>query len=207
MAERPETSEIELMRRVAAGDEHAFVEIYRQKQAAIFRFALHMGGSQVLAEDVTQEVFVALMAQASQYDPARGSLTGYLYGIARKHLLRHFRRRRAQLPIEEDSCGAPNSAPVVLAEHTDPLGQLSRDETIESVRRAILALPPRYREAVVLCELQEMGYEEAASLAGCAVGTIRSRLHRGRALLARKLKRPDPLPAASPKVKPKGCLA
>jgi RNA polymerase sigma-70 factor (ECF subfamily) len=206
MAERPETSEIELMRRVAAGDEHAFVEIYRQKQAAIFRFALHMGGSQVLAEDVTQEVFVALMAQASQYDPARGSLTGYLYGIARKHLLRHFRRWRSQLPIE-DSRGTTTSVSAILAEHSDPLGQLSRDETIESVRRAILALPPRYREAVVLCELQEMGYEEAASLAGCAVGTIRSRLHRGRALLARKLKRPDPLPAASPKVKPKGCLA
>jgi len=207
MTELPETSDTELIRRVAAGDEAAFVEIYRRKQAAIFRFALHMGGSPALAEDVTQEVFVALMAQASQYDPARGSLTAYLYGIARKHLLRHFRGHRSQLPIEEDSRGAITTTPALLVEHADPLGQLSRDETIESVRRAILALPPRYREAVVLCELQEMGYEEAASLAGCAVGTIRSRLHRGRALLAKKLRKPDPLPTASHKVRAKGCLA
>ncbi len=202
MSELPETSDTELMRRVAAGDEAAFVEIYRGNQAAIFRFAFHMGGSQALAEDVTQEVFLALMRQATQYDPARGSLTGYLYGIARKHLLRHF-RRRSQFPIAADSGGIP----ALLVEPADPLGQLSRAETIESVRRSILALPPRYREAVVLCELHEMGYEEAAAAAGCAVGTIRSRLHRARALLAKKLRKPDPIPAASGKIKAKGCLA
>jgi RNA polymerase sigma-70 factor (ECF subfamily) len=69
-----------------------------------------------------------------------------------------------------------------------PLEDLSRTETIESVRRSVLALPERYREVVVLCDLQEMSYVEAAEVLGCAVGTVRSRLHRARALLIEKLR-------------------
>ena len=69
----------------------------------------------------------------------------------------------------------------------DPLGDLTRAESIEALREAVLTLPVRYREAVVLCDLQEMTYADAAAAIGCAVGTVRSRLHRGRALLAVKL--------------------
>ena len=64
---------------------------------------------------------------------------------------------------------------------------MARNETIEAVRKAVLSLPPRYREVVVLCELQEMSYAEAAGVMNCAIGTVRSRLHRGRALLIEKM--------------------
>ena len=69
-----------------------------------------------------------------------------------------------------------------------PLDDLSRTETVESVRRAVLSLPERYREVVVLCDLQEMNYVETAEVLGCAIGTVRSRLHRARGLLIEKLR-------------------
>ena len=74
---------------------------------------------------------------------------------------------------------------------------LVQQETIDRVRQAVLSLPENYREVVTLCDLQEMSYEEAASLLGCAVGTIRSRLHRARSLLMEKLR---DLHASAPKL-------
>jgi RNA polymerase sigma-70 factor (ECF subfamily) len=68
------------------------------------------------------------------------------------------------------------------------LDDLTRAETIETVRRAVLSLPPKYREVVVLCELQDVSYVETAEILGCAIGTVRSRLHRARALLLSKLR-------------------
>src|SRR4030095_9332518 len=76
-------SDEELLRLMVAGDENAFVTLYRRRQGGIYRFALQMSGSEAIAEDVTQEVFMVLMGEAKNYDPAKGSLTGYLYGIAR----------------------------------------------------------------------------------------------------------------------------
>ncbi len=79
---------------------------------------------------------------------------------------------------EEDSSPDPG----------DVLGDLARREAIDSVRRAVLSLPKHYREVVVLCDLEEMDYSEAAGALGCAIGTVRSRLHRGRSLLLEKLR-------------------
>jgi RNA polymerase sigma-70 factor (ECF subfamily) len=70
----------------------------------------------------------------------------------------------------------------------DPLAYLTQDEIVENVRQAVLALPTHYREVVVLCNLQEMKYEEAADIIGCAVGTVRSRLNRARSILFEKLR-------------------
>jgi RNA polymerase sigma-70 factor (ECF subfamily) len=69
----------------------------------------------------------------------------------------------------------------------DPLRDLTRDETIKAVQQAVLALPQHYREVVVLCDLHELSYAETAEIVGCAVGTVRSRLHRARGLLIEKL--------------------
>jgi RNA polymerase sigma-70 factor (ECF subfamily) len=69
----------------------------------------------------------------------------------------------------------------------DPVDDIGRRRDVDLLRRAVIGLPVRYREAVVLCDLQELSYADAAAALGCAVGTIRSRLHRGRALLARRL--------------------
>lgn len=175
-------TDTELLQRAARGDEAAFGALYNRRQGGIFRFALQMSGSRDLAEEVTQESFITLAQDLSRYDAARGTVAGLLYGIARKVLLRHNERAREESPLDdEDAADAPGS-------DAGPLETLLKSEAAEAVRKAVLALPASYREAVVLCDLQELSYEEAAGALGCPVGTVRSRLNRGRALLAERLR-------------------
>lgn len=181
-------SDEDLLRLARAGDEDAFTELYRRRQGGVYRFALQMSGSRAVAEDVTQEVFMALIRETDRYDASRGSLAGYLYGIARNHVLRRLERERVFIPIAETVGENDASAPASLIAQGDPLGDLTRNEMVEAVRSAVLALPAHYREVIVLCDLHEMSYAEAASVIGCAIGTIRSRLHRARALLVEKLR-------------------
>lgn len=181
-------SDQELLRLMLAGDEEAFTTLYRRRQGGVYRFALQMSGSTAIAEDVTQEVFIALMNEAGRFDPARGSLAGYLYGIARNHVLRRLERERSFVPMLDESSDAQALTDERFLADGDPLLDLTRHETIEAVRQAVLALPAHYREVVVLCELHEMSYREAALALDCAVGTVRSRLHRARYLLVQKLR-------------------
>ncbi|MGB8510795.1 MAG: RNA polymerase sigma factor [Pyrinomonadaceae bacterium] len=178
----------ELLRRIGAGDEDAFTTLYRRRQGGVYRFALQMSGSASVAEDVTQEVFLVVMRDAHGYDPTRGSLAAYLYGIARNHVLRSFERERHWVALAEDWDGAAGtSVHESLIAQNDPLGDLTRGQLIERLHQAVLALPAHYREVVVLCELHELSYAETASALDCAVGTVRSRLHRARALLIEKM--------------------
>jgi RNA polymerase sigma-70 factor, ECF subfamily len=176
----------ELLRRAAAGDEQSFTALYRRRQSAVYRFALQMSGSAGIAEEVTQEVFMSLLDDKGSYDPGRGPLASYLYGIARRLVWRCLERDRPQLPLEEES-GEAGIMPDQLIAQPDVERRMVRDQTAQSVRRAVLALPTAYREVVVLCDLHELGYADAAKVLGCAIGTVRSRLHRARALLAGKL--------------------
>jgi RNA polymerase sigma-70 factor (ECF subfamily) len=199
------TSDYDLLRLVRAGDEDAFTALYRRRQGGIYRFALQMSGSRSIAEDVTQEVFMTIVRESEGYDPARGSLAGYLYGIARNHVLRRLERERLFVPFA-DAEEEQEAATARLIAETDPLADLTRSEMIETVRVAVLALPAHYREAVVLCDLHEMSYADAADVVGCAVGTIRSRLHRARALLVEKL-RAGSRDSATQAVNPVRCFA
>jgi len=177
--------EKDLLERIRAGDEEAFIQLYRQRQGAIYRFALQMSGSESLAEDVTQEVFLTLMREATHFESARGPLAAYLYGIARNLVADHLRRTRSESTLVRD--GEEGEGAAHLRAPGDLLTDMTRREAAESLRQAILALPEHYREVVVLCELHELDYARAAKILGCAVGTVRSRLHRARELLARKL--------------------
>jgi RNA polymerase sigma-70 factor (ECF subfamily) len=150
-----------------------FTGIYRTQHPAVFRFALHMTGDRFKAEEVTQDVFVWLIHHPKAFDPARGEMSAFLLGVTRRFLLKRFAAEKRFVPFEA-SYDRANPEP-------------SSEPDTEDLRRAILALPPRYREAVALCDLEGKSYEEAAVLMECALGTIRSRLHRARALLARKL--------------------
>jgi RNA polymerase sigma-70 factor (ECF subfamily) len=170
-------SDHDLLKRMLAGEEDAFTALYRRRQAAVYRFALQMTGSVVIAEDVTQEVFMELIEHGGRFDPSRGALASFLYGVARNMVLRR---------IEKDRAAGRESLTGGCA-GDDVLGDLTRRETIEQVRRAVLSLPAVYRETVVLCDLQDVSYEEAAQALDCPVGTVRSRLNRGRAMLAQKL--------------------
>ena len=173
-------SDEELMAGVAAGDREAFSALYRRRRPDIYRFALHMTGLPAAAEDVAQDVFMVVIAEARRYTPGRSGVVPWLLGIARNLALRRITERRHE-PLPEDGL-----EPAVAA---DPADALARGQAVETLRAALAALPVVYREAVVLCDLQELSYQEAADAAGCAIGTIRSRLHRGRALLADTLRK------------------
>jgi RNA polymerase sigma-70 factor (ECF subfamily) len=209
-----------LLRRMIAGDEDAFTQLYRRKHPAIYRFALHMSGNAAVADDVTQEVFMTLIRDTTRFDPAKGTLGGFLFGIARNHLRKRWeqdRRLVALLEASEDfpyresgdgrfhggafgrtdgnGNGSTNGNGNGALRH--PGDQFATLEIVGRVRGAIGTLPENYREVVVLCELEEMSYEEAASALSCPVGTVRSRLHRARALLLEKLREAQPVSRAS----------
>ncbi len=161
------------------GDQQAFAELFQRHQATVFRFARQMSGSRDVAEDITQDVFVTLMQQGDRYDPRRASLTTYLYGIsrnlARRRLSWRSRRGTVDLADVDDS-----QTPALMVEPDLPT-DIDRADDLTRLRRAILALPVHHREVIILCELHELSYEQAADVVRCPVGTIRSRLNRARA--------------------------
>jgi RNA polymerase sigma-70 factor (ECF subfamily) len=179
-----EPVDADLMRRTAAGDRDAFASLYRRHHAIVFRFARLMTGSQSAAEDIVQEVFLVVMRDAGRYDAARAALPTYLYGVARHQTRRRLARDRQFVAFD---ALAPQPAPI--APGVDPVATIERREDLERLRRAILSLPRKHREVIVLCDLQVVSYGDAAAALGCAVGTIRSRLHRARHLLAQKMGR------------------
>lgn len=182
-----------LLRRAAKGDEEAFVLLYRRHQAAMYRFALRMTGNAWAAEEIVQDVFMTLMRVPRKYDSTRGTLGGFLYGIARNRVMKHLERLPREVSLEEKNEDGIGSG-IVLQDASTPATQAEKRERADQVRAAVLDLPPEFREAVVLCELEELSYEEAAQMAGCPIGTIRSRLHRGRALLMARLEMLRDLP-------------
>ena len=175
-----------LLRRAAKGDEESFVLLYRRNQAALYRFALRMTGNAWAAEEVVQDVFMTLMREPKKYDPARGPVAAYLFGIARNRVMKHLERLPREVSLEEQHENGAAARAATINKFT-PAHWAEQQERSERVRAAVLELPAEFREAVVLCELEELSYEEAAQLCGCPIGTIRSRLHRGRALLLAKL--------------------
>jgi len=200
-------SDDELLRLMVAGDDQAFTMVYRRHQGQIYRFALLMSGSDAIAEDVTQEAFMVLIRDGRHYDPARGPLAAYLYGIARHFVLRRLERDRSYVPLIEESEDGEEIPLTRLTAQDDPFSDCTRREVIRLVRQAVLALPPHYREVVVLCDFQEMSYEEAAIALRCAVGTVSSRLHRGHALLLERLRAMAKLDSALPDAHCLRCFA
>ena len=207
MTHENELSDNELLRLMLAGDEEALARLYRRRQGGVYRFALQMSGSKTIAEDVTQEVFLFLMRDGHVFDPGRGSVSAFLLGVARNHVLRRLRGEHLLSPLADDHEEA-GAAFQQSASDVCPLEDLTRAETIEAVRRAVLSLPAKYREVVVLCELQDVSYVETAEILGCAIGTVRSRLHRARALLVTKLRPSEQVEDAdSASVKSARCFA
>lgn len=127
-------------------------------------------------DDVVQDTFLAILRGG--FDPSKGSVAGYLFGIARHHVIRRLEKCGAGMSIESDARSFMTSAPVET-----PIDIMAREELVAAVREAVEGLPPIYREVVVLCELEEMNYATVAEVIQCPIGTVRSRLHRARALL------------------------
>src|SRR5215467_1802145 len=178
----PIFSDADLLQRAMAGDEAAFLALYGKLKAGIFRYAFYMTNSQTAAEEVMQEVFITLLQEGDRYRESRGDMGAFAFGIARNFVRRIERRERPYEQLPEEGTRENLAASESLA------GHVIRNQTTERVHCAIATLPDHYRQAVVLCDLCELSYEQAATRLNCAVGTIRSRLNRAHTMLAQKLK-------------------
>jgi RNA polymerase sigma-70 factor (ECF subfamily) len=173
-----------LIARIASGDKQALTELFRRRRNDVYRVALLMTGRAQTAEDVTQDVFLAVMRDARRYEAGRSSAAAWLCGIARNHAKRRL-EQDVRVVALADADRAGMGEPTMVA---DPVSAIACAQEVEALRRAILTLPVRYREVIVLCDLQELSYADAAAALDCAVGTVRSRLHRARALLMAKIR-------------------
>jgi RNA polymerase sigma-70 factor, ECF subfamily len=179
-------SERELLRLAVSGDEDAFAALYERLKSNVYRFALHMSGSAALAEDITHDAFITLMEEGDRFDESRGEVLSFLLGIARNFVRRAYRSQARSAPLVNQNDQGEEVELALEASH-DTVAEVLRGETVDLVREAVQSLPPHYREVVVLCDLCEISYAEASVQLACNLGTIRSRLNRAHALLAKKL--------------------
>jgi RNA polymerase sigma-70 factor, ECF subfamily len=177
-----EPADYELLRRAAEGERQAFELVYHRYHQVVYRFARAMTGRPDAAEDVTQEVFIALIKELPRYDPARAAFTTYLYGIARN--LSRDRWRRTQRRLVLEAIGLEQRSTT-----DDPFDLIERAQAATQVHRALRGLPLRYREVIILCDLHGLAYAEAALVVRSSVGSVRARLHRARQLLRQRLSR------------------
>ena len=177
-----EVDDAGLFERARHGDETALSTLFERYQRAIYRYATYMGGPE-LGDDIVQETFLTILRQSGQYDRSRGTpVLQYPFGIAR-----HLTQKRIGRHDPETSDLETTSHQIPLSPATSVLDDLTRAETIAVVRTAVRSLPPFYRETIVLCDLEEMNYADAAGVLQVPIGTVRSRLHRARMLLTAKL--------------------
>jgi RNA polymerase sigma-70 factor (ECF subfamily) len=172
-----ESTDAALLAQSAAGDEAAFVELYRRRRDDVYRFAYALTRSRSFAQDATQEVFLKVLENTGRFDAAKGTARAWLFGCARHVVIDRLRaenRRSDEAP--EQVTGADQELRVLS------------EQRLVRLHAAIAGLPLEYREALVLCELAELPYAETAAVLGCPVGTVRSRLHRARGLLTASLR-------------------
>ena len=178
------SSDAALLARIRAGDAVALSTVYRRHGAAVFRFACLHAPSRDAAADATQETFLWLATHgASGFAAARSSLAAFLCGVARNHGLRirAVEARFTELPEDEhDDHGHGGHEPVI----DDALSHLLARERGVALLSALATLPTEQREVIALVEFEDFSYADAASIIGCPIGTVRSRLSRAKVALA-----------------------
>jgi len=173
-------SDEELLQATAAGDEEAFVEIYRRHQDRVYRFAYRMTGSPETARDVTHSCFASLLEAPQRYRARRSGLGTYLCAAARHQSLRHATRAWREPSVAASPDLRPGRGP-------SPLELVLDDERGRVVRAALLALAPLHREVLILAEYEELDMATIAEIVGAEVGAVKVRLHRARQKLRRAL--------------------
>ncbi len=171
-----------LLGRLAAGDAAALDLLYRREAGPVYRYALALCSNAAWAADATHEAFMALATRPTSYDASRGALGAWLAGVARHALAATWREGRLCEPLPDDD-GPFDAISTGAAAHS-PEALLVQVQDSAEVWAALRALPAPFREALVLVDLQERPYAEAAQIAGIQINTLRTRLHRARHKLA-----------------------
>lgn len=167
------------------GDAAAFEALYRQHQGPLFRFALLRCGSSDTAADIVQEVFMGLLNGTLKFDPTRGALQGFLFGVARNFALKRDERDHRHVSLTHDDPEGEDDIQVDTS--GDLTERLIRNEQAETVRRALARIAPHYRDVLILYEMHDLSYVDIAQICHIDLGTVRSRLSRARARLAELL--------------------
>lgn len=175
------TDDVEQMARLAAGDTSALHELYATHGRALLRFSTAMCRSRQAAEDLVHDTFVALLHGRTLFDPSQGTVFAYLCGVLRHRISRHFRQQKRWVALD------PRGESLDESQEPANVDEIARSELSAAFRRAMLELPLQHREVIALCDLEELPYATVAGILDCPIGTVRSRLHRARALLTLRL--------------------
>jgi len=185
-----------LLRRCLSGDAAAWEDIVRRYQRRIYNICYRFAGSAEDADDLTQEVFIKMYKTLNSYDVERGAFLTWVTTITRNLLVDHFRKgKHDRLTDSLDGTPAQEEDGRSLGEQIEdkstasPAEQVRSREAGEAVHEALQKLSPELREAVILRDLQDMDYKEIAGVLKVPEGTVKSRINRGRAELARLLSR------------------
>jgi RNA polymerase sigma-70 factor (ECF subfamily) len=166
--------EITAVRKLASGDADAFHALFEAHHEAVFRFVYRLTNSVHVAEDVTQDCFLRFASKPGGFDPGRGSLRGFLCGMARNLVRQWWRVTGREVELDDDYDAEPDAK--VGCERSDALSP----DIAEAVQTAVGQLPVLQREAVVLFEFESLSLEEVAQAVNADVGTVKSRLFRAR---------------------------
>ena len=183
-----------LVRRCLDGDSSAWAELVAAQQRRVYGLCFRFTNSSHDAEDLTQDVFIKLYGNLASFDAARGSFSTWISTLTRNLLVDHFRRSRQQRATDSIDAGwdqaeeAPHTPPLV-DQRTTPLEHAVRNQLQQMVQSALAKVSPELREAVILRDLHDMDYKEIAEVLAIPQGTVKSRISRGRAELARLLER------------------
>lgn len=169
------------------GDPEAFAEIYRAYETMVYNLALRLSGDPDRAADLSQEIFLRVYRHLERFR-GRSSLKTWIYRVALNHCRSRLRRRKLVLePVGDDDERRLSGLP---DERRGPEERAMAGDAERMLRRALAELPRSYREAVVLRDLEGLAYDEIAQVLGVKIGTVRSRIARGRARLADLLEPP-----------------
>ena len=184
-----------LVRRCIAGEAAAWEEIVQRYHRRIYNICYRFSGSPDQAQDLTQEVFIKMYGSLKSYDSQRAAFMTWMTTITRNLLVDYFRKTKQERMTDSlDGATSEHEDALPLSERIPdkalpPDARVQSRETKEAVHRALQKLSPDLREAVILRDLQDMDYREIATVLRVPEGTVKSRINRGRAELARLLQR------------------
>ena len=184
-----------LVRRCIAGDAAAWEELVQQYHRRIFNICYRFAGSAEDAQDLTQDVFIKMYRTLNTYDMERGAFMTWVTTVTRNLLVDHFRKtKQDRITDSLDASPSEHEDAMPLSEQLPdtsaaPDARAQSRQVGETVHLALQRLSPDLREAVILRDLQDMDYKEIATVLRVPEGTVKSRINRGRAELARLLQR------------------